>query len=150
MGYTNKALVAVFLFWIHSAFAYIGFNTDGWDYSEPFDIKCFDEGRGQLGANQCMADTYAEHDKLLTTLYGHLVSELSDADTLRDSQNAWLLYRDVECKLRLSGIDENGSMWPFQVNSCRLDLTIKRIKDLRHLESNIDINGCPVTKQSFR
>jgi len=141
-----RVFVALACFGFQVAFAYMGYNLDGWDYSESFDRKCFDKGQGQIGVNQCMSDSFSKHDEELNALYRHLVSVLADADTLRNSQKAWLKHRDFECNLRLSGIDEKGSMWRFQVDSCRLDMTLKRIKDLKHLESNLNCNGCPVTK----
>jgi uncharacterized protein YecT (DUF1311 family) len=138
-------LGTAFLFAPSLALSYIGENADGWDFAQEHAERCF-EGNGQMAANVCMNETLKKYDDEMNAVYKSLSSALVDAKMLRDSQRAWLKFRDLECTLRSSGMDENGSGTQFVVNSCKLDLTIKRIKDLKHLDAGSYCNGCPVRK----
>ncbi len=149
-GLNRSTLLSLFLGVVVSllplqALPYIGENADKWDYAQPYADKCFD-GQGQVDADACMHDTLSKYDHQMNILYQSLVSALAEDKMLRESQRAWLKFRDLECALRASGMDENGSGSWFLVESCRLDLTLKRIKDLKHLDAGSYCNGCPVRK----
>jgi uncharacterized protein YecT (DUF1311 family) len=138
------------IFFSETAFAYAGENADGWDYAFPIGEKCGETGSdgipvGQMGANFCMANALEEADAKMNSTYKKLISVLVEDKMLRDSQRAWLKFRDLECKLRTSGMGE-GSATQYFVDSCNLDLTLKRIKDLNHLDTGSYCNGCPVRK----
>lgn len=133
-----------------SAFAYAGENEDGWDYAFSIGEKCGETGSdgipvGQMGANFCMAKALKVADAEMNAIYKKLLSVLVEDKMLRDSQRAWLKFRDLECKLRTSGMGE-GSATQYFVDSCNLDLTLKRTKDLNHLDTGSYCNGCPVRK----
>ncbi len=134
-----------------TAFAYIGENADGWDYAFPIGKKCYETGSdgvpvGQMGANYCMANALEMADAKMNATYKKLISVLAEEKMLRDSQRAWLKFRDLECRLRTSGMGK-GSATQYFVDSCNLDITLKRIKDLNHLDTGSYCNGCPVRKQ---
>lgn len=138
------------VFFSGTAFAYAGENEDGWDYAFPIGEKCGETGSdgipvGQMGANFCMANALKVADAKMNAAYKNLISVLVDEKMLRDSQRSWLKFRDLECKLRTSGMSE-GSGTQYFVDSCNLDLTLKRIKDLNHLDTGSYCNGCPVRK----
>ena len=122
---------------------------DGWDFSKPFVEKCYEDvTAGQLGNNVCINKELRRRDATMNELYKKLIADLTEpeAKMLRESQRAWLKFRDLECALRTSGMDGGGSATPFFSDSCLLDLTVKRIKDLEHIGANLDCTGCPVRK----
>ena len=132
------------------AFGYAGENEDGWDYAFQIGEKCGETGSdgvpvGQMGANFCMAQTLEVADAEMNVIYKNLLTVLVEVKMLKDSQRAWLKFRDLECKLRTSGMGE-GSATQYFIDSCNLDLTLKRIKDLKHLDAYSYCNGCPVRK----
>jgi uncharacterized protein YecT (DUF1311 family) len=128
----------------NSAFCYIGENADGWNYAQEHIDRCYN-GEGQIEANFCMSKALAQYDREMNEMYKSLSAALVEHRMLRDSQRAWLRFRDAECTLRSSGLG-NGSATSFVMESCKLDLTIKRIKDLKHLDSESYCNGCPIRK----
>jgi uncharacterized protein YecT (DUF1311 family) len=138
------------VFFSETAFAYTGENADSWDYAFPIEEKCFETGSdgvpvGQTGGNFCMSNALKTADAEMNAKYKKLLSVLVEGKMLRDSQRAWLKFRNLECKLRTSGMGE-GSATQYFVDSCNLDLTLKRIKDLDHLDTGSYCNGCPVRK----
>jgi uncharacterized protein YecT (DUF1311 family) len=130
----------------------LGKNKDNWDESFKIQQKCLNTEHnsvpaGQICINICMSKELEKSDVEMNSLYKKLMSLLVEEKMLRDSQRSWLKFRDFECKLRTSGMGE-GSATPFVMDSCILDLTLKRIKDLEHLEKNGEsgCGGCPVFK----
>ncbi len=138
------------VFFTETAFAYPQENADSWDYSFPTGEKCFKPDSngtpaGQIDGNFCMANALETANKEMNAIYKKMLSVLVEGKMLRESQRAWLKFRTLECKLRTSGMGE-GSATPYFVGGCNLDLTLKRIKDLNHLDTGSYCNGCPVRK----
>lgn len=122
-------------------------NVDAWDYAVPVQEQCYADGQGQLAANVCMKRAFNTREQELDRLYASLNASIEDSKDLGDSQRAWLKFRDAQCSVRVSGMNDVGSAYGFFVDSCRLDLTLKRIKDLKLIEANLDCGGCPVRKE---
>ena len=92
----------------------------------------------------CINDELSAVDAELNLLYGELLSRLQhwdrtgDAGTigfetrLRESQRAWITFRDAECALRAS-VMEGGSAQPLIEHGCRAALTKERNAHLRDL-----------------
>ncbi|MGZ8252261.1 MAG: lysozyme inhibitor LprI family protein, partial [Methylophilaceae bacterium] len=99
-----------------------------------------------------LGSTKAEIDKLLSieipgdkaVLYKELIGTVDEKDKLKESQRAWLKNKVQWCALMTSGIVQEGSGYGPALDSCNLDITIKRIKDLEYLKSNLDCIGCPI------
>lgn len=97
----------------------------------------------------CINDELSAVDAELNLLYGELLSRLQhwdrtgDAGTigfetrLRESQRAWITFRDAECALRAS-VMEGGSAQPLIENGCRAALTRERNM---HLRKHLDMFG---------
>lgn len=83
-----------------------------------------------------MADCFADNDKLadrqLNALYQNLTHKLSagDAKRLRDSQRAWIAFRDKECTFRVAPYAD-GSIAATLTASCIVSLTSQRIVDFQ-------------------
>jgi uncharacterized protein YecT (DUF1311 family) len=89
------------------------------DYSRSYIDKCYSKPEvGQIGYNACIAAELHQHEASLNNLYKKLLSALAQEEMLRDSQGAWMKYRDSECALRLSGMDDVGSASQFMRDSC--------------------------------
>ena len=122
-----------------------------WDYSLEYQKECFDSEVkdhpvSQMEGNSCIAEALQRSDAELNSLYRSLLSVLEEKKMLQDSERAWIDFRNKECKLRNSGMGE-GSATQFLLDSCFLDMTLKRIKDLQLLEDNLNCMGCPVRKR---
>ena len=96
--------------------------------------------------NACMAEEYWKSDARLNTLYQELIGVLENPAKLRQAQKAWLHFRDLSCEYESSGIGRDGSLYPFSVAACRIDLTENRVRDLERYLAQ-DCNGCPPRKQ---
>ena len=133
------------------SFAYNLEADVSWDYSLAYQKECFDwEAQGhpvsQAEGNACIGGALKKSDDELNSLYQSLISVLEEKKMLKDSELAWIDFRNKECKLRNSGMGE-GTATMFLLNSCLLDMTLKRIKDLKLLRDNLDCVGCPVRKR---
>jgi len=118
-------------------------QDDKWDFAAPHKSRC--SVGTMLDMNRCLAEEYKRVDGRLNAVYRQLVASLEDPATLRKSQAAWIRFRDLDCEYASSGIEADGSLRPFSVNACRIDLTEKRMRDLeRYL--GWDCNGCPPRK----
>jgi len=80
---------------------------------------------------KCADRDYAEADKRLNAYYGELRAGMDETarKLLRNSQRAWIAYRDAECE-RIRDIARDGTMAPILQISCLADLTEQRIQDL--------------------
>ncbi len=106
--------------------------------------RCGDGPQQQM--NACMAEEYWKSDARLNTLYQELIGVLENPAKLRQAQKAWLHFRDLSCEYESSGIGRDGSLYPFSVAACRIDLTENRVRDLERYLAQ-DCNGCPPRKQ---
>lgn len=129
------ALLSAFIFLSPVAQA-----ADGWDFAMTQKQRCGDGPQQQM--NACMAGEYRKVDARLNAIYRELIGALQDPSTLRKAQKAWLRFRDLSCDYETSGVGRDGSLYPFSVAACRIDLTEKRIRDLEQYLA-WDCNGCP-------
>jgi len=90
----------------------------------------------QQDMNICISSAVNQADGVLNRVYGQLNEKL-DVNGRRNlvaAERAWITFRDRECDLR-SGYDtehleKNGTIAPFLVGECKLDLTTRRTTDL--------------------
>ncbi|MCW6511598.1 lysozyme inhibitor LprI family protein [Lichenifustis flavocetrariae] len=90
----------------------------------------------QQDMNVCMSRAVNEADSILNRVYEQLKNKLDDNGkrNLVSAEWAWITFRDRECELR-SGydaehLDRNGTIVPFLVGECKLDLANQRMTDL--------------------
>lgn len=100
-------------------------------------------GYDTVSMGACIAAETQAWDDLLNETYGIVRPELarrdaeygyaiSTADELRNAQRAWIAFRDAECGL-LWAMYQEGTMRTLIGGSCRLDMTARRVFELRAL-----------------
>lgn len=107
-----------------------------WDFADEQKQKCSQGNMMEM--NQCLADAYAESDARLNFVYRHLLKALKDPAHLQKAQSAWLRFRDLQCAFEVPPSWE-GSGVPYSRNSCLIDHTERRIRDIERV---MPCNGC--------
>jgi uncharacterized protein YecT (DUF1311 family) len=77
--------------------------------------------------NSCADNEYQGADQKLNAIYS---SFKPVSDKLRESERAWIKYRDAECVFAGDYV-EGGSMQPMVVSNCMTALTKDRIQTLK-------------------
>lgn len=92
-----------------------------------------------MGLNLCFAKEAERADGKMKETYQHYLSILSgeNRERLIAAQNAWLQYREAECKA-VAGAYEGGSMEPMQSAACYLSLNTQRAKELHMIYVDIE------------
>ncbi len=113
--------------------------------------ECDHNDQTQAGMNNCAGADYAASDAKLNTAYGTIMKRLSDdADArklLQGSQQAWIAFRDAECKFSVSSVD-GGSVYPMILAMCLKGLTDARVQQLdAYLRCEEGDLSCPVPAQ---
>lgn len=90
----------------------------------------------QQDRNACISEVLAEADAVLNRAYRQLSDRL-DGNGRRNlvaAERAWIVFRDRECDLRTGydavNLENNGTLAPYLVGECKLDLTAGRTADL--------------------
>jgi uncharacterized protein YecT (DUF1311 family) len=89
----------------------------------------------QMELNQCAQANYESADHALNDTYRRAMEAAGDQhakDGLRDSERAWIAFRDRECARQLGPREEGGSIWPMDMANCLQEKTDARIRELRH------------------
>lgn len=90
--------------------------------------------RTQQEMNACATRLYDQADRRLNALYARLLAEIgNDAGAkarLRDSERAWIAFRDAQCGFESAGY-EGGSIQPLIRATCMKRLTDARIVELQ-------------------
>jgi uncharacterized protein YecT (DUF1311 family) len=107
------------------------------------EMKCV-EGGNQQQINFCASDAFIKADKEMNKLYKMQMAHLTEPykTRLRESQRAWVIFRDKACLYEAGPQEESGSIWPLEQYTCLEKHTTKRIADLKsYVECRA--NGCP-------
>lgn len=87
------------------------------------------DAKDQATLNQCAAQEYKAADAALNAQFHEIRKRLgSDAATralLRDSERAWVAFRDAECTFAASAT-AGGTAYPMTYDSCLTELTKQR------------------------
>jgi uncharacterized protein YecT (DUF1311 family) len=138
----NRGSMVVFLIFTLCISPFANAHDD-WDFAKPHKNRCSRADQQEM--NSCMADEYRKVEGRLNTLFNQLLVILRDKNSLKESQTAWLRFRDMTCAYANSGIEKEGSLYSFAQNACHIDITEKRIRDFeQYLAWNC--NGCPPRK----
>ena len=89
----------------------------------------------QMELNQCAGDNAEAADKALNVAYQKLLKESHDAKaqaSLKQSERAWVAYRDKECASEVGPQEDGGSIWPMEMSNCLEDKTVARLRELNH------------------
>jgi uncharacterized protein YecT (DUF1311 family) len=101
---------------------------------------CFDTAQTQVELNSCADKEYAAADAELNRVYQGILKRYKDDPKFiakfRESQRAWLKYRDAELDARFPHADEGksthyyGSIFPMCASQYQAQLTRERIAKL--------------------
>ena len=85
--------------------------------------------------HQCYAANLAAVNKALDTFYNALLSQktfyVGSADALRDVQQAWIVYKEKECRYEYGdGMSGNEDYWLAHAD-CEIRVTEQRIVELK-------------------
>ncbi len=91
----------------------------------------------QTELNICSGLDYQRADKQLNLVYNQVRNLVSanHRSQLIIAQKAWISFRDVDCQFAQSAV-AGGTMAPLITNSCRTDLTKKRVSELNSYLQN--------------
>lgn len=87
------------------------------------------DAEDQATLNQCAAQEYKAADAELNTRFHEirkrLVDDAATRGLLRDSERAWVSFRDAECTFAASAT-AGGTAYPMAYDSCLTELTKQR------------------------
>jgi len=110
--------------------------ADTWDFADGYKEGC--SSGSMLQMNQCLADSFAHLDRRMNDLYAKLLRSLKNPKPLEESQLLWSKFRDAECRFQVPP-ERSGSAVPYSRNSCLIDHTVRRLRDLERISP---CNGC--------
>lgn len=113
--------------------------------AKPRQAECELDG-SQSQMNGCAAERLQVADAQMNQLYKQKLQSLNpkNQDLLRQSQRAWITYRDKACLYEAGPRGaESGSIWPMQDMLCRVDLTRQRNEKLKQYVQCTE-GGCPI------
>lgn len=88
----------------------------------------------QMELNACAGANAQAADAALNALYRQLLRQTPDAGSarlLKDSERAWIRYRDRECAQEVGSQQDGGSIWPMEMSNCLEDKTAARLRELK-------------------
>ncbi|MCL9802634.1 lysozyme inhibitor LprI family protein [Pseudomonas sp. AKS31] len=102
----------------------------------------------QATMNQCAGQDFKAADKELNTVYQQITARLKDnpegKKLLVGAQQAWIAFRDAECKFSASGVS-GGSVYPLIYSNCLTSVTKVRVAALKeYLKCEEGDMSCPV------
>jgi len=111
-------------------------------------FHCPTEPSTQMEMNDCAAQGYEKVNKELNKVYADYRKRLSNTQKLilKDTQLAWIKYRDLACEFESSGA-EGGSVRPMVRNYCLAGKARVRLNELEQLAScEEQSEECPAGK----
>lgn len=117
--------------------------SDNWDHARPYKSKCVNGSQQEM--NICLHAEYVKLKSELDKNYKELVDSLEETQKIKRAQEAWESYVTLTCDYTSSGIDENSPLGYYSLDACKIDLTEKRIRDMKRYLS-WHCNGCPTRK----
>lgn len=88
----------------------------------------------QMELNQCAGANADAADAALNATYKKLLkrADAKSAAALKETERAWIQYRDRECAREVGSQADGGSIWPMEMSNCLEDKTAARLKELKH------------------
>ena len=89
----------------------------------------------------CLAARYKAADQELNAIYSEAMKSLSSdgKEKLKESQEAWLKYRDASLALITEVHRKTGSTGNFIIEDYRATLVKKRVSELKYILSGPDV-----------
>lgn len=111
-------------------------QTGPWDFADQ-DKRICSKG-DMIEMNACLLSAYQTANRRMEEEYQRLLRSLADPLPLKDAQVAWAQFRDLQCKFEVPP-SWTGSGVAYSRNSCLIDHTKRRIRDLERVQP---CNGC--------
>lgn len=86
----------------------------------------------QMALNMCTSGNLAAANAALNRVYGKMLaleSDPKDKENFKAVERAWVAYKDKQCQWETAG-DEGGSIWAMEYNSCEIEKTDARLREL--------------------
>jgi uncharacterized protein YecT (DUF1311 family) len=129
----------VFMYMLASLFLTVSAMADESairDFAAPHKERC--AAMCSIGLSICMAEEYKASDGRLNEVVQELTAEFKSRNQLKRAQQAWLKYRDAQCKLAASGYSPKTSEHYYALNVCLIDLTEKRLLELENISRTVN------------
>jgi len=102
----------------------------------------------QVELTQCAEQEFHKADTALNAAYRELLrkhpGDEGFASRARDTQRAWVAYRDSDCRLRVGAPGSRGSSESMMILGCQQALTEERTRDLNGMVNcRADDPMCP-------
>lgn len=111
--------------------------------------------KNQLAMNVCASYRFELADKALNAQYKQNLTAVKEGQSqtrLRETQRAWLVFRDKDCLADTGPREESGSIWPLLHFSCLEKHTTRRTEDLKVQACGMQgcTNDAPNNKQNSK
>lgn len=126
----KKAVHRTVLLGIFLVFGSAGMADESSGPTSNLDVDCSSPSN-TIEMQYCSSHSYDEADKEMNDLYQqqmHTLTTEKSKQRLRDSQRAWLVFRDKACLYEVG--DESGTIFSQEMNACLEAHTKQRIEDL--------------------
>jgi uncharacterized protein YecT (DUF1311 family) len=103
--------------------------------SKPKTKSCGDTAMSQAAMDACAQSDFHNADNELNQVYQALVQKIkadsAATESLKNSERAWLLFRDAQMKALHPHPNQEGSVSPMCRSSQMAELTLQRVKALQ-------------------
>jgi len=106
------------------------------DPIDKLEQECMKKDYSPSGMNACTQKSYELWDGDSKKIYKMLMNVLDDEEKqqLKDSQNAWFKYRDLEIKFRMNSLMNNeGTLFSNLAMAEKLSIIKQRVKELKSM-----------------
>ena len=102
--------------------------------------ECSSRPEDSMFIMDCLSARYKAADQELNEIYSQAMKSLSNdgKKKLRESQEAWLRYRDASLAFITEVNRNTGSTGNFIIEDCRVTLVKKRVAELKYILSGPD------------
>ena len=105
----------------------------------------------QAALDACAQSDFWKADKQLDLVYQSLIQKMKGdsaaTESLENSERAWLVFRDAQMKALHPHPEKEGSVSPMCRSSQMAELTLQRVKMLKHMLNTEEGNVCAYLPQ---
>lgn len=94
--------------------------------------ECVNNASSTVDLRECLVKELRHYDEELNSIYRNLQKLLTQKEqiSLKQAQHAWLMFRSAECDFAAFR-EQPGTIAPIIITSCYIEMTKKRVKDLK-------------------
>jgi uncharacterized protein YecT (DUF1311 family) len=113
--------------------------------------SCWDTAMTKPAMDDCAQSEFRSADKELNQVYQALVQKIKGdsaaTESLKNSEHAWLIFRDAQMKALHPHPDQEGSASAMCQSSQMAELTLQRVKMLQEMLSSEEGDLCAYSWQ---